>query len=45
MELTEILAPGRVTHNFLGRYDGISDRVVMDALPLVDYAELNMVIG
>ncbi len=45
MELTEILAPGRVAHNFFGIYDGMGDRVVMDAMLLVEHIELDMVIG
>ncbi len=45
MEFTEILAPGRVAHNFFGICDGMGDRVVMDAMLLVEHVVLDMVIG
>ncbi len=45
MELTEILAPGRVAHNVFGICDSMGDRVVMDAILLVEHIELDMAIG
>ncbi len=45
VELTEILASRRVAHDFVGICDGLGDRVVMEAMLVVERDGLNIVIG